>query len=66
MILKTKKGNKLIAEFMNMKFIPKTKWYNILGYSVDVYKYDGLPAIDVNMLKFHYSWNWLMPIVKKN
>lgn len=48
-------GNKLIAEFMGIEKIVKT---------------DGITFVDNNTkmvyeLKYHLSWEWLMPVIKK-
>ena len=48
-------GNKLIAEFMGLHF-HKTGW-------VDARHIDG--NYECPELKYHYSWDWLMPVVEK-
>lgn len=48
-------GNKLIAEFLGYD-TSKHWWYNLKG---------GLPAIKAENIKYHSSWNELMPIVEK-
>ena len=51
-------NNKLIAEFMGME----------LGDDKTVYYDDAEnlhPPTPINKLKFHESWNWLMPVVEK-
>ena len=60
-------GNRTIANFMGWKFYKKAKWYDFTGYSVDCFKTpeNHFGATDVKNLKFHYSWDWLMPVVKK-
>ena len=52
-------NNKIIAEFMDAKVtdvkgLQKPIYYPIMGKSVYVDK-----------LKYHSSWDWLMPVVKK-
>lgn len=42
--MKTEKGNKLIAKFMEV----------------------DEAFIKTNMLEYHYSWDWLMPVVGKS
>jgi hypothetical protein len=42
-------GNKLIAEFMN--------WVHSQDPATDAY--------EMERLKFHTSWDWLMPVVEK-
>jgi hypothetical protein len=51
--LSVEEGNKLIGEFMNHPFIKKWKCYNYKG---------EFPYKD---LKYHSSWDWLMPVVEK-
>lgn len=59
-------GNKIIAEFEGMKFIPKAKWYNLFGYSCDVMKPSGYPfAFSMKQLKYDCDWSWLMPAWRK-
>jgi hypothetical protein len=56
------KGNRLIAEFMGF-----TKDSEDL-YLIDNYDLRGeeeFQATYVNEMKFHTSWNWLMPVVAK-
>ena len=69
----TKEGNKLIAEFMGLKHPRKS----ILGYDIKC-GWDGLD-FDIShwwikkdkdiylseSLKYHSSWDWLMPVVEK-
>jgi len=50
-------GNKLIAEFINLSF----KTYGKTGKT---YYINGEPFSILN-LKYHLSWDWLMPIVEK-
>ena len=50
--LSVEEGNKLIGEFMNHPFIKKWKRYNYKG---------EFPYKD---LKYHSSWDWLMPVVE--
>ena len=52
------KDNKLIAEFMGME----------LGHDKTMYYDDAEnlhPPTPVNELKFHTSWDWLMPVIEK-
>ena len=51
--------NKLIAEFMGVKF-DKGTFYN-MGY--DVFSNGNLYRS--HELKYHSSWDWLMPVVEK-
>lgn len=55
------KGNKLIAEFMNFRWIEEdANWY----VPTDEYSKFGA-SFKVDDLKFHKSWDWLMPVVEK-
>lgn len=44
-------GNKLIAEFMKLDYSDAPS--------------DGTCNSDESYLKYHYDWNWLMPVVEK-
>ena len=50
------KDNKLIAEFMGLEF-SKGEYYRPLYNSGD--------WIPENELRYHESWDWLMPVVQK-
>lgn len=52
-----KKSNKLIAEFMGRrgKTYPNLFWVNI----------EGVPWVEIKEMRFHNSWDWLMPVVMK-
>jgi len=58
--MNTTENNKMIAEFMGAKY-----------YKVDnIYSFNYMPnkrhtSFDPSYLKFHSSWNWLMPVVEK-
>ena len=52
-------NNKLIAEFMGIKF-NKGTFYN-MGY--DVFSDGNLYRS--HEMKYHTSWDWLIPVVKK-
>jgi hypothetical protein len=53
------KGNKLIAEFMNVHEIMHD------GYSEYDFDDNTLDVVHENNLKYHSSWDWLMPVVAK-
>ena len=55
--MKTKEGNKLIAEFMGIEH------YFSNGYENYIYADDN-HRTDID-LWYHESWNWLMPVVEK-
>lgn len=62
-------GNKLIAEFMGSSFKTYKKGH-IRKDSVTVcYFDDGMSpfsgGVSIKNLKFHSSWDWLMPVVEK-
>lgn len=62
-------GNKLIAKFMEIEI--KTNFNNLFYYSNQPYYYvDGKSREEVldkasSYFKYHISWDWLMPVVKK-
>lgn len=53
------KGNKIIAEFMGAKMIV-TDYYGI-----NIIKFPDESTKDLFGLKYHSSWDWLMPVVNK-
>lgn len=54
----TEEGNKLIADFME---IPKCDMCKVC----DKYKYGPCIYYSPGEMRYHNSWNWLMPVVKK-
>ena len=52
-------GNKLIAEIMGYIINPANEWYNFEGACMGNMR---TPVFD---LKYHASWNRLMPVFKK-
>ena len=54
------KTNKLIAEFMGLE-IRESKHKYITTYYVVI---DDMPN-DLQDLKYHTSWDWLMPVIHK-
>lgn len=58
--MKTAENNKLIAEFMGVKFHEKNQ-----GDVYDVLEYSKTGVLHARYLKFHSSWNWLMPVLIK-
>ena len=53
-------GNKLIAEFMGLSYCEKYRyegWYKNHEHNHRICDFDGL--------KYHTSWDWLMPVVEK-
>ncbi len=60
-------GNKLIAEFMGAECLsPKTK-FSYFDFGNDWSENEGIfqQKIHIRMLKYHSSWDWLMPVVEK-
>lgn len=58
-------GNCLIVEFMNVQKHPRYKkgedvWMRHKEYRVEPFGY-----FDADDLKYHSSWDWLMPVVEK-
>ena len=68
MINETIEGNKLIAEFMGWEWHDEYVAYGMVHprgyYSGDIAK-DGVFGIEPHLLKFHSSWDWLMPAVER-
>lgn len=69
----TEESNKLIAEFMGgenyPKLIPYTPepddiWFNVSQHP-EVRHPDNHSMWKLNELKYHTSWDWLMPVVEK-
>lgn len=52
------KGNKMIAEFVGHKLIGKPEW-EYEYWLIEGNNYRG------DELKYHTSWDWLMPVVEK-
>lgn len=76
--MKTEEGNKLIAEFMGAKCEKELAGvYYFEGKAMDMYRFKELPTthgnkildpqliIGVLQMKYHSSWDWLMPVVEK-
>ena len=55
-------GNKLIAEFMGAKFIEKDPMFMNGNSSFYYFKETGKSE---RILHYHFSWDWLMPVVEK-
>lgn len=64
-------GNKLIAEFMGGKnhplLIPYTPEPDDIWFNVDNYPeiHPDSSMWKLHELKYHSSWDWLMPVIKK-
>jgi hypothetical protein len=58
--------NKMIAEFMGAKYYPKASLFSFKKWS-DAWVFQRMLYIGFsdNQLKFHSSWDWLMPVVEK-
>ena len=54
------KDNKLIAEFMGMTYGDPNDNSVMIQMT-----HQGNEVIPVNSIKYHYSWDWLMPVVEK-
>lgn len=54
-------GNKLIVEFMGYTIKNANEWYNY----EQAWLPDGKTHYPTELLKFHKSWDWLMPVVNK-
>jgi hypothetical protein len=52
MTITTKEGNRLIADFMQLSYDKdKGIWRGVLN--------------DVHPLSYHFSWDWLIPVINK-
>ena len=58
--MKTIEGNKLIAEFLNIK-VPNERGDKIEEEAIK----NGNELWYIDELKYHDSWDWLMPVVEK-
>jgi hypothetical protein len=59
--MKTEEGNKLIADLVGAKYLPENDVWDF-GNS------DPFPLVSgpfTGRLRYHYSWDWLMPVVEK-
>lgn len=56
----TTENNKLIAEFMGVHSTDNKSWFD----GLELHK-AGLPfSYGASKLKFHSSWDWLMPVIE--
>ena len=55
----TIKSNKLIAEFMGFKMIVEDY------FGINIVKSPTSETYDLHGLKYHCSWDWLMPVLDK-
>jgi len=62
--MNTTEGNKLIAEFMGVKFKDDEQYIKELREmrSEGIYFEQGYMSSELN---YHSSWDWLMPVVEK-
>jgi hypothetical protein len=62
----TIENNKLIAEFMGELVVPSQGIY-LIPNTMNLIHNDELTHLQfvVNDLKYHKSWDWLMPVVEK-
>lgn len=52
-------NNKLIAEFMGAKMIVENH------HGINIIEFEDKKQFDLLGLKYHSSWDWLMPVVEK-
>lgn len=52
-------GNKLIAELMGLDVLPENSVY------FERFKWSDGAYYSMDRLKYHSSWDWLMPVVEK-
>lgn len=55
----TEEKNRMIAEFMEWKWEVKNH------YGINIMRSPEGKGADIKGLKFHTSWDWLMPVVEK-
>jgi len=55
--METTENNKLIAEFMGGISVPN----DYINFPVT----NGINAMPISKLKYHSSWDWLIPVVEK-
>lgn len=68
--METVEGNKLIAIFDGWEIVPMVikpslwieKFYNGSNHSVNIIDINGRVVDTSNNLKYHSSWDWLMPV----
>jgi|SRR5690606_15479449 len=61
-------GNKLIAEFMGILYGLRKNGIVEQNSKVRIHQYQDFEeteGLHVNHLKFHSSWDWLMPVYRK-
>ena len=52
-------GNKLIAEFMGAKMVVENY------HGINIIEFPDKSTKDLRGLRYHSSWDWLMPVVEK-
>jgi len=57
--------NKIIAEFMGVKTIAMDELYSILRQNRENGFIHTPQAYTIEELKYHKSWDWLIPVIKK-
>jgi hypothetical protein len=64
--MNTTENNKLIAEFMGELVVPSQGIY-LIPNTMNLIHNDELTHLQfvVNDLKYHKSWDWLMPVVEE-
>lgn len=53
------KNNQLIAKFMGAKMIVKNY------HDISILKFPDKKTYDIQALKYHCSWDWLLPVYRK-
>lgn len=53
------KNNQLIAKFMGAKMIVENY------HDINILKFPDKKTYDIQALKYHCSWDWLLPVWKK-
>lgn len=60
-----KKGNKLIAEFMECTHIETPVYEGYKGIIINGLPEEYTPIYTYNNLSYHRLWDWLIPVLKK-
>lgn len=58
------KNNKLIAEFMGAKEFEENGWF-LLPCKISEETPDGFESSKADLVFYHESWDWLIPVVEK-
>lgn len=66
--MNTAENNRIIAEFMGILYGMRKDGHIAEDSKVRIHSYlgiEGTEGLHIDYLKFHQSWDWLMPVVEK-